>query len=140
MGIVSFQLAGSLSEANLIMESWHTQEQMHAAFSLGLDHLFMLAYAVAFGLACVLLATKLLSKGSRLAGLGPILAWGAIMAALLDVLGNYTLWQLLMGSEAETWAVISYWSATIKFTILAVIILYIVVGLIMAARPKASSN
>ncbi len=140
MGIVSFQLAGSLSESHLIMESWQKQGQMYAAFSLGLDYLFMLTYAVAFGLACVLLASKLFSKGSRLADFGPILAWGAILAALLDVLGNYTLWQLLIGSDAEIWAIISYWSATIKFTILTVIILYLVVGLILAARPKASSN
>ena len=44
-GIVSFELAGTNAHAQLILDFWDTRAKQFAAFSLGFDYLYMLAYA-----------------------------------------------------------------------------------------------
>ena len=51
-GIVSYELAGNVVEAQRILDSWNPTARLYAAFSLGLDTLYMPAYAIAIGLAC----------------------------------------------------------------------------------------
>lgn len=42
---------------------------------------------------------------------GALLAWGQIVAALLDALENYALIQILLGTEQGLWAQVARWSA-----------------------------
>ena len=144
MGIVSFQLAGDLSNSLDIIESWNDAgeetNQFYAGLSLGIDYLFMLAYAISIGLGCILLTKTLIRKkhvlsSSFLPSLSNTLAWGAIIAALLDVIGNYILIRLLLGSTSEMLPVISFWFATFKFLILGIALLYILITLIMIIIP-----
>ena len=51
-GIVSYELAGSVDGAQRILDSWNPTARLYAAFSLGLDYLYMPAYAIVIGLAC----------------------------------------------------------------------------------------
>jgi hypothetical protein len=43
-GIISYELAGKVPRAAQILSSWDYDAQIHAAFSLGLDYVFLLAY------------------------------------------------------------------------------------------------
>ena len=52
-GIVSFELAGELSLAQRMVESWGRPGQIRAGISLGLDYLFLFAYSSTIALACV---------------------------------------------------------------------------------------
>ena len=79
-GIISFEFAGTLENAQAILQSWDADAQLHAAFSLGLDYLFMLAYSTAIGLACILAGSVLHSKGLPLAGMAAWLAWAMWLA------------------------------------------------------------
>ena len=45
-GIVSYELAGNIKPAAEILGSWDARAQLFAAFGLGLDYLFMPAYAL----------------------------------------------------------------------------------------------
>lgn len=132
-GIVSFELAGSLSSAQAMIASWDGRAQIYAGLGLGFDYLFMLAYAGAIGLGCVLVARRLATR------LGHALAWGVLLAALLDVVENIALIQLLLGQTAVFWPVLARWCAIPKFALVAAGLLYVlggaVINLIRPAKP-----
>lgn len=131
-GIVSYEFAGDLDTAQTIIDSWGQEKLAYAGLNLGLDYLFMAAYGLTIGLGCVLVAQGLQKKIKPLASLGILLAWGSVLAALLDALENYALIRVLLGSLNETWPVIAYWSAIVKFTLVGFVLIYIFVGALIA--------
>lgn len=114
-GIVSFELAGSAGQAQAILDSWDTGARLHAAFSLGLDYLFMPVYSTAIGLACLWAARRLRQVSWPLAVLGAWLAWGLWLAALLDATENVSLLASLFGSPAPPWPQLAGLCASLKF-------------------------
>jgi hypothetical protein len=114
-GIISFELAGNLPAAQAIIASWDSAAQLHAALSLGLDYLYMPLYAIAIALACVQAAGSSLRSPRPLWALGIVLAWALGLAALLDAVENFALFQLLVGSTSTTWPVVAKACATAKF-------------------------
>lgn len=141
-GIISYELAGSPSQAQEILESWPAEAKLRAAFSLGLDYLFMLAYASAISLACVWAADALRHRGWPFAGLGGPLAWGQWIAALLDALENLALTVILFSSPVSPWPEIARWSAVIKFSLVFIGLIYAFLGLIVrvSIRVKPSDE
>ncbi|MCS7283424.1 MAG: hypothetical protein NZ769_08815 [Anaerolineae bacterium] len=127
-GIISFQFARDLDGARRILASWGPQARVYAGLSLGLDYLFMVAYAGALGLGCVLVARRLGRWSGGLAAVGVALSWGQWLAALLDAVENYALIRLLLGSERTLWPALAYGCALPKFLIVGAGILYIGVG------------
>jgi hypothetical protein len=127
-GIVSFEFAGELSEARSMIESWGQKGQVYAALSLGLDYLFLVAYASAIGLGCVLVGRHLSERVTFVGTLAVVLAWGQLAAALLDSIENYALIRVLLGSEQGVWPLIARWCAMPKFLIVAAGLLYIIIG------------
>ena len=126
-GIVSYELAGSAAEAGRILASWDANAQLHAAFSLGFDYLYMLAYTVTLALAALWLA-DVRQDWMRSAGIA--IAWSMGVAGLADALENYFLWQMLVSGATETAAVIAHWAALVKFALIILAVLYIVFVLI----------
>jgi hypothetical protein len=136
-GIISFELAGDQPTAQAILGSWDAQARVYAGLSLGADYLFMLAYAEAIGLACVLVARWLVLRSPALAWLGVALAWAQWGAAGLDALENYALIRLLLGSEQAYWPVMAKWCAIPKFALVAAGLLYAVLGALAALALRA---
>lgn len=111
-GIVSFELAGSARQAEAILDSWKRPSvllgdvppagihdtpnipYLFAAFSLGLDYLFMPAYAVTLSLGILLAAER---HGGILRKAGGWMGWAAIAAAGLDAAENHALLQMMAG-------------------------------------------
>ncbi|NOZ48825.1 MAG: hypothetical protein GXP37_02100 [Chloroflexi bacterium] len=136
-GIVSFELAGSVATAQAIVQSWDASALAHAGFSLGLDYLFMLAYATTFMLACLWAQAQWRPGwGHRL---GALLAAAMPVAALADAIENLALWRSLQ-VVAAPWPQIGRSMATIKFTLLAVALVYMLVSLIRKILLPASSQ
>jgi len=127
-GIVSFELAGTLANAQAILDSWDAEAQVYASLSLGVDYLFMVAYASAIGLGCVLIGRSLSPRRKRLGALGGLLAWGLIAAGLLDALENFALIQTLLGSTEAMWPPVARWSATGKFLLIALGLIYALIA------------
>jgi hypothetical protein len=138
-GIVSYEFSGDLPTAQAILASWGEEGRVYAGLQLGLDYLFMPAYALAIGLACVLVSNSFVSLAPFLRRLGVWLAWGQMAAAGLDAMENYALIRLLLGSENTLWPSIAYWSAAIKFGLVIVGLIYVLVGSarILLARSKS---
>ncbi len=137
-GIVSFELARSLPNSQRILASWDGESRVSAGLSLGMDYLFILAYAGAIGLGCALVGERL-EKG-RGARLGFALAWGMWAAALLDGTENYALIRLLLGSRQTVWPLLARWCAIPKFVLVGAGLLYVVVGAVWIAVGAARNR
>ncbi len=114
-GILSFELAGTIEKADAILQSWDSRAQLFAAFSLGLDYLFLFAYGLTISLGVLMVAEK---HGGRFSEIGKIIGWGVLLASLLDAIENLALWRLLSGWAQPHCAGTAAISATIKFGLL----------------------
>ncbi len=121
-GVISWELARTLERAQAMLSSWDKSAQLHAALGLGLDYLFMVTYGLALALGCSLTAR---GQSGRLRQVGVLLAWGALLAALLDAVENYALIRLLLGSERALWPALAFWCAAPKFALVAAGLVYV---------------
>jgi hypothetical protein len=139
-GIISFELAGNLACAQRILASWGDTGKVSAGLNLGLDYLFLVAYSGCISLGCVLAARGFSRRIRSLSVVGLVLGWIQYGAALLDAAENYALIRVLLGSKREIWPVVARWCAIPKFLIVAVGIVFVVVGAIiaMAVRPRGT--
>ncbi len=135
--IVSFEMAGSLPKAQSILDSWGAEGQVYAGLSLGLDYLFLVSYALAIALGCVLVARGLRRVSGALSPVGMVLSWIVLAAALLDATENYGLIRVLLGSQNPTWPVVSRWCALLKFSIVGIGLAYVVLGATVALGARA---
>lgn len=128
LGIISFELARSIPEAQFILDSWDSLTQLHAAFALGFDYLFMVAYSTTIGLACVIAAGALRSRRWPLAAVGAGLAWAQWLAAGFDALENIALTAMMFGAVANPWPQVAYWCAVTKFALIFLGLAYALFG------------
>ncbi len=124
-GIVSFELAWSPGASVEIVNSWSEYARLVAAFGLGLDYLFMPAYALTLSLGVLLAAGR---RAGAFARVGVWLGWGALAAALFDAAENFALWQLMLGDFQALWPRLANICATVKFSLLLIGLAYALVG------------
>jgi hypothetical protein len=135
-GIISYELAGSAAAAGNILASWNANARLHAAFSLGFDYLYMLAYGATLALAALWLAD---ARQGFIRSVGVILAWSMGVAGLADALENYFLWQMLVSGPAESAAITARWAALLKFALILLTFAYLIILLLLGLfRRKAS--
>jgi hypothetical protein len=127
-GIVAFELAGEQQRAVEIVGAWGEAARLSAAFGLGFDYLYLVAYSTTIGLACLWAAEQLRDRGWPLAGIGMALAWAQWLAGLLDAVENATLFRVLLGPVEQPWPLIARWSAIFKFALVAIGLLYALAG------------
>jgi len=127
-GIVSFEFISSMSNVNAVMQLWGGNGRAAVGFSLGIDYLYILAYSV-LAIFCLLSTSKKVSACSTtLYKLSLVLAYTFPIAALCDAIENFGLLKLLFGSQNEVWALVAYYCATVKFSIVAICCVCIVLG------------
>jgi hypothetical protein len=127
--IVDFELAGSVPNAQAIIDAWSETDRIRAGFSLGIDYLYMPVYSTTIALACVLAASVLKSKAWR--SIGVLLAWGLWAAAIFDAIENVALFTELLGNNVAPYPQIAQMCAMIKFGLILAGLLYAGVGLVM---------
>lgn len=133
-GIVSFELAGKVSTAQAILDSWDPQARIHAGFSLGFDFLFMLLYSTTIAYACIWVSNGLRDAWRPLATVGLLLAWGQWLAALLDAVENTALLVILLNGPAAAWPQLAWWCASVKFVFVLLGLVYAILGGVWAAK------
>ena len=139
--IVDFELAGSVPNAQAIVNAWNETDRIRAGFSLGLDYLYMPVYSTAIALACVLAAGVLAAgvlKSKAWHALGLLLAWGLWIAALSDAIENVALFTELLGGPAAPWPQIAQLCATIKFGLILAGLLYVIVGVVLRLSKRSA--
>lgn len=125
-GIVSYELAGSLENAQSMLNSWDEKARLAAAFGLGFDYLFMPVYALALSLGLLLVGAE---KPKAYHTLTSWLGWGVFVAAGFDAIENYALWLILNGEVSAALPPIAGMCATIKFILLIAGLVTAVAGL-----------
>ncbi len=131
-GIVSFEMAGSLSRVGEILNAWGALGQVYAGLSLGFDFLFIVAYSSFLAFACLLVARLFRGRSKTMILVGAVLAWGQFVAASFDILENISLIRLLLGSQSQSWPVLARWCATLKFSLVGLGIVFILAGALWA--------
>jgi hypothetical protein len=126
--IVDFELAGSVQNAQTIIDAWNANDHIRAGFSLGFDYLYMPVYSTTIALGCILAASVLSKRAWH--SIGILLAWGLWLAALFDATENLALFTELLGNNVAPWPQIAYICATIKFGLIALGLLYVIAGVI----------
>jgi hypothetical protein len=122
-GIISFEFAGTLANAQAMVQSWGALGQVYAGLNLGFDFVFILTYVIAIGLGCVIVA-----RAGFLPAVGIVLAWAMFAAGLLDGIENYNLIQILLGAGQELNAVLALWCAIPKFAMVGLGLAYFIIG------------
>jgi hypothetical protein len=134
-GIVSFELAGNVSTAQAILDSWDDVAKISAGFNLGLDYLFLMLYSTTIALAILWLADSLKLTGLAwtLAGW---LAWAQWLAAALDAVENGALLAMLVGEVSMPWPQVAFWTASAKFMLIALGLVYVLAALAIRLAPR----
>ncbi|MCI0574786.1 MAG: hypothetical protein L0332_28030 [Chloroflexi bacterium] len=123
-GIVSYELAGDVTAAQAILDSWDSLTRVYAGFNLGLDYLFLPLYGTTIALGCLWAADALRLAGRKRAAV-VWLAWGQWLAAGLDAVENAALLKMLLDAPADPWPVIAWGTAGLKFLLVTVGILLV---------------
>ncbi|PWH12758.1 MAG: hypothetical protein DDG59_15425 [Anaerolineae bacterium] len=134
-GLFSWQFATTPQRAQVILASWDHRAQLLAAFGLGLDYFFLFVYAVTFNLACRWSAQKLGREtwGGWLGGL----VW---VAALLDAVENACLAIGIIGAAVSPYPEVAAFSAATKFTLLALALVWILLGVLSTLQQKGRAS
>lgn len=124
-GMISYQLARTPEQVQAILASWDALTRQAAAFCLGLDYLFMPAYALAIGLAARWVGVALKQRGWPLASAGIPLAWGLWLAALLDGIENAFQAAMLFGSSNALLPGLTWLAALVKYALVFAALVYV---------------
>jgi hypothetical protein len=140
LGIVSFELAGSATRAQEMVESWGPEGRMAAALIQGIDYLYLVVYSVFLMLAGLSLADRLRSSQPGFAALLRALALLMPLAGALDAVENFALIRLLWGSEHDLWARLAFFAAIPKFAIALGTGLLLVIGGVLALISRGGGE
>jgi hypothetical protein len=137
-GIISYELAGSVPNAEAILNSWDQDARLHSAFSLGFDYLFMLAYSATIAMACLWAGRVLQRQKWPLGGIARPLAWLQWLAALMDGIENLGLTLILFGPVVSPWPELARWCAILKFSLIFLGMIYAFYGVAVSLLPRGT--
>ena len=128
-GIVSFELAKTVSNSEAIINSWDANALQSAKNSMAADFLFSMVYSFFISLIVHRLNNRVWEMGF-IYQFGIFICWGIFLAAFFDVLENIALVRLLYEDVQQLWSSIAYYFALMKFGLLALGILFVLTSLV----------
>lgn len=142
VGIIELELTRTSAKASEHYGALGRTGRDAARESLYLDYPYLVAYALFFAAACVVVAARATERGmARLASLGRLLASGALIAAACDAVENLALLRVLAGHTDQPWPGIAFAFASAKFLLLTAASLYAIAGFLLTWRrpPKPAT-
>lgn len=134
-GIVGYELAWSTDRVTQILAEWGHTGQQAARLSLLLDFPYLVAYGIFLTLAVLALRDTARERGwDAYARYGKAIAWLPAVAAACDAAEDIGLLVMLEGHGAMRIPPLPALFALAKFAALAVVLVYVVVGLVALAR------
>jgi hypothetical protein len=135
--ILDFEFAGSRARAAQIVAEWGPKGRSAAHLSLLLDYGYMLSYGLFFALAGFAVRdTARAHDWRRLAAIGAVVPFFALAAASFDASENVALLLTLAGHGGSFAPPFAAVCSAIKFTLIAIAILYTVCGLVFWLRAR----
>lgn len=136
--ILAFEFAATKAHASRILAEWGPKGRRLARLSLLVDYAYMLSYGAFFTLAG--LATRDLARERgwrRLATVGMVVPFFAAAAAMFDAVENVLLLLVLEGHGGPHAPLVATVCSSIKFTLIAIAIGYVICGLVWRAATAA---
>lgn len=141
IGMISYEFARTPESAAAMLDSWNHKAQLHLAFNLGLDFVYLLLYSTTIAIGCLWItdvpAAKARGPMASLIPVGTTMAWLALLAAVADAFENLSLFKVLITGPVAPWPAVAFTFALIKFCFLAVTLAFLAgVGIYrVVARP-----
>lgn len=129
--IVDLEFADSPMRVAELLAAWNPSV---LKVNIWLDFLFIVSYVLFLSIAAEICAMKWPTGIMRQAGL--TLARVAYMAGILDIAENLLMLQTIGGNFTITSLSLTYYCAAVKFTLAAIVVLYILVSLPVALRKN----
>lgn len=129
-GMLAFELAGTDRAVRAILDRWGEEGQQAARRQLVADFVFIAGYTAALvALAGGSVDTVAQRSWLGFADAGALLAWGALVAGVLDVIENACLLRILAGASERAVNIAAAWVARVaavaKFFLLGVVIAWL---------------
>ncbi len=135
--ILDFEFAGSHARAAQIIAEWGPKGRSAAHLSLLLDYGYMLSYGLFFALAGFAVRDMARVRDwRRLAAIGAVVPFFALVAAVFDASENVALLLTLAGSSGSFAPPFAAVCSAIKFTLIAIAILYALCGFVLWLRAR----
>ncbi len=135
--VLDFEFAGSQSHAAHIMAEWGAKGRSAAHLSLLLDYGYMLSYGLFLALAGFVVRDTARARGwTRLAAIGGVVPFFALVAAMFDATENVALLLTLAGNGGSFAPPFAAVCSAIKFTLISIAILYALCGLALWLRAQ----
>lgn len=135
--ILDFEFAGSRSRAAQIVADWGAKGRSAAHLSLLLDYGYMLSYGLFFAFAGFAVRDTARARGWHcLAALGVVVPFLALAAATFDASENVALLLTLDGNGGSFAPPFAAVCSAIKFTLIAIAIVYAVCGAALRLRAR----
>ena len=139
-GILEFEVAGSLKDANQMLAEWGDHGRDLATLSLWVDFAFMASYGSFFALAAFATRDHARARGLRkLSGAGAFAPYFAIAAALFDLAENIALLLVVGGRGGSAAPVLAAVCASFKFLLIVLAIAYVLWGLAARLRLRRAA-
>jgi hypothetical protein len=135
--ILAFEFAASPAHAAQIIGEWGSKGRSAAHLSLLLDFGYLLAYGLFFALAGLAVRDMARARGwRRLAAIGAVAPFFALAAAGFDASEDVALLLTLAGNGGSFAPPFAAVCSAIKFTLIALAILYVLCGLALWLRAR----
>jgi len=128
LGIISFEFIKSIEASNMALEAWGDQGRIAVGISLGMDFFYVALYVIILYAFLQMAAQKAQEVSVFCEKTLLKMAYFSPLLGLLDYIENYSLIELLLGSQYAFWPVLAYYCALIKFSGLALFITFAIFG------------
>jgi hypothetical protein len=132
-GIVDLEMATKPSQIAILMGTWDLQV---VKMNIWIDFLFIVAYVAFLALAAEWASSNWKNQGMRIIGL--TLARVAVVAGVLDIGENLLMLQTIAGNFTVVSLQMTHYFATIKFTLAAIVLIYLLISLPVSLRNTRS--
>lgn len=137
LGILNLEFAYNTAQTNNIINAWYSTGEpnnvLAAIYNTFYDFLFLFFYAGFLFLACKKIAANI--KGP-VAKAGNLIARGALLAGVLDVLENTGMLLTLHGYTSNAVAFLTVSFSVIKWALAIIAVLYVLTGLLQWVYQK----
>src|SRR5687768_1399206 len=141
VGILEFELARTSEQASEYYGELGEEGRDAARESLYLDYPFLVLYGFLYAMAALVVAARAAERGmAGIARWGRPMAIAGLTAAACDAVENAALLRVLDGHTDQPWPGIAFVFASTKFLLLAVVLVYVIVGFLLTLRNVAESQ
>ena len=134
-GILDFEFAKTSQRAFYILQDWGITGQKYAAFSLGIDYLFLVFYTLFFMISVYKVAENNHFLVGKLALPFSLLF---LTAGIYDALENYFLLSIIVEKASSQTPLYAYISAASKFVSIAIGLAFLTAALLWKVLKKLS--